>query len=219
MKVCGSTRYTLFPSTFTCPIRAWSFRFFSNETPSDSASLSVALNPILCLVFSYLLPGFPKPTITNGFVASGPKVIICLREEFLSLLCPFCFCMLFRRCVSTCNSFDLFLCATTNAWTQFGFAPFRFILCCFLPFRLHQIQFSEFNKKKPNCPRDPCCKVQPLESSTKEEGAMGDRVGTINDSELRYSGKTAFSNLPNFSISPSYFNQSCIRFFSAVPRV
>src|SRR5690606_7699458 len=71
MKVCGFARRTLFPSIMPSPVSALCLRRFT-FIPYLSASRSTAINPALCLVFSYFLPGFPRPTMTVRFPGSAP---------------------------------------------------------------------------------------------------------------------------------------------------
>src|SRR5699024_3104883 len=51
-------------------VRAWNFRRCTGKSPR-SASWSMAINPALCRVFSYLSPGLPRPTtsqVTGSFL-------------------------------------------------------------------------------------------------------------------------------------------------------
>ena len=63
---------TCSPLILTLAISAFHFSDVM-EVPSFSANLSTARNPLLCLVFSYSLPGFPKPAI--NFITFYPFLL------------------------------------------------------------------------------------------------------------------------------------------------
>ena len=54
------------------------------EQPVSGNAVSITMNPALCLLFSYSLPGFPRPTI-NSTAGNILRLTFIERNHFLSI--------------------------------------------------------------------------------------------------------------------------------------
>src|SRR5690554_7332408 len=80
MNVCGLTRSTLCPFILPSPVSALCLSRFT-FIPYFCAIRSTAIYPTLCLVSSYFLPGFPRPTMTASLSNTAPPVCLFLLSK------------------------------------------------------------------------------------------------------------------------------------------
>ena len=83
IKVSGFTSITFCPLMIPCPVMA-RFLIFLTEIWYFSAIASIISNPILCLVLSYSLLGFPSPAIRNISFSSHLSIISAIIAYFFS---------------------------------------------------------------------------------------------------------------------------------------
>src|SRR3990170_9098409 len=83
MKVWGLRSTTSMPARR--PFPQTPLPFLSSFMPASRASRSTSMNPALCLVLSYSLPGFPSPTIssTGGYSRRSKGGLLLLLSFFL----------------------------------------------------------------------------------------------------------------------------------------